>query len=109
MSLLGDLALGFIVESVVLATVWIGIAVVATLIVRAMIGPRPPDFTGMRVPLLAALAGAVVAGSLAHRFDAAEPLLMAVARREVPIVWSLGGALAGAAVHAIVAGRSAAD
>jgi hypothetical protein len=51
----------------------------------------------------------MVVGSLAHRFDAAEPVFMAIGRREVPILWSLGGALAGAAVHAIVAGRSAAD
>ena len=109
MNLLGDLALGFILESVVLAAAWIGIAIVATLMVRTITGPRLPDLTGFRPPLLAALAGAVVAGSLAHRFDAAEPLLMAVARREVPVVWSMGGALAGAAIHAIVAGRSAAD
>jgi len=108
-SLLGDLALGFILESALMAAVWIGIAVLATLIVRTVTGPRPLDFTGMRAPLLAALAGAMVAGSLAHRFDAAEPLLLALARREIPIVWSMGGALAGAALHAVVAGRSAAS
>jgi len=107
-NLLGDLVLGFILESLVLAAVWIGIAILATLILRSVIGPRPPDLTGVRACLPVALAGAIVAGSLAHRFDAAEPLLLAITRREVPIVWSMGGALAGAAVHAIVTRRSAA-
>lgn len=109
MSLLGDLVLGFLLESVVLAAAWAGLAVVAVLVVRTITGPRPPTFVGARAPMLTALAGAMVVGSLAHRFDAAEPVFTAIGRREVPILWSLGGALAGAAVHAIVAGRSAAD
>ena len=109
MSLLGDLVLGFLLESVVLAAAWVGLAVVAVLVVRTITGPRPPSFVGVRAPILTALAGAMVVGSLAHRLGAAEPVLTTIGRREVPILWSLGGALAGAAVHAIVAGRSAAD
>ena len=107
MRLLGDLVLGFLVESVVLATTWIGLAVLAVLVVRAIAGPRPPNFTGMRIPVLAALAGAMVVGSLAHRLDAAEPLLTTIGRREVPILWSLGGALVGAVAHAVGTRRSA--
>jgi len=109
MSLLGDLALGFLLESVVLASTWLGLAVAAVLVVRAIAGPRPPNFSGMRIPVLAALVGAMVVGSLAHRLDAPEPLLISIARREVPILWSLGGALAGAAVHTVLTRRSAAD
>lgn len=108
MSLLGDLVLGFLVESVVLVFTWAGLAVVAVLVVRTITGPRPPILSGMRAPVLAALAGAMAIGSLAHRFDAAEPLLISIGRREVPILWSLGGALVGAAVYTIVTRSSAA-
>ncbi len=48
----------------------------------------------------------MAAGSLSLRFGAAEPVLVAIGRRDVPLVWSAAGALAGAAIVAL-AGRYA--
>ena len=56
----------------------------------------PGSVADLRTPALAGLAGAMVVGSLSLRLAAPEPLLLAVGRRDVPIVWSLVGALAGA-------------
>jgi len=95
-TLLGELALAFLIESVALAALWISIGAGAAYLAAFALGSRPPDLASLRSPALAGLLGAMVVGSLSLRLGAPEPMMQAVGRREVPILWSLGGALTGA-------------
>ena len=106
MTLLGELALSLVIESIALAALWLAMGVAAGFLARTAAGARPGSLAGMRVPALAGLAGAMAAGSLSLRLGAPEPLLMAIGRRDVPILWSLGGAFAGAFVAVLVERRS---
>jgi len=95
-TLLGELALAFVIESIALAALWLAMGAAAGFLVSMATGSRPGSVGDLRTPALAGLAGAMVVGSLSLRLAAPEPLLLAVGRRDVPIVWSLVGALAGA-------------
>jgi len=95
-TLLGELSLAFVIESIALAALWLAMGAAAGFLVTTATGSRPGSVADLRAPALAGLAGAMVVGSLSLRLAAPEPLLLAVGRREVPIVWSLVGALVGA-------------
>jgi len=105
-TLLGELALAFLIESIALAALWLALGAAAGWLIPTLLGSRPAGIGRLRVPGLAGMTGAVVVGSLSARLGAPEPILLAVGRREVPILWSIGGALAGALV-AVLAGRRA--
>ncbi len=51
----------------------------------------------IRVLGAAALAGALIGASLAHRFDLPGPLLIDIWRHPLDVIWSLGGAAAAVA------------
>jgi hypothetical protein len=106
-SLIGEVILAFVVESVLLAGAWVAIALVGAGTAGAI--PRIRGHIGHRFAartlLVAALVGTVVVGSLAHRFSAPEPWLLAIGRRLLPVVWSLAGAVAGAVMLVVAAAR----
>ena len=106
MTLLGELALAFLIESVALAALWLVMGAAAGYLTCAAMGRRPTDLIDLRSPALAGLVGAMVVGSLSLRLGAPEPVVLAVGRREVPILWSLGGALAGALLALVVRRRA---
>lgn len=106
MSLLGELALAFLIESIALAALWVAMGAAAGWLVLTLMRARPAGLDQLRGPGLAGLAGAVMVGSLSARLGVPEPILLAVGRREIPILWSIGGAVAGALV-AVLAGRKA--
>ncbi|MCJ7727006.1 MAG: hypothetical protein MUP76_11555 [Acidimicrobiia bacterium] len=106
MTLLGELALAFLIESIALAVLWSAMGMAAGWLILTAVGARPAGLADLRFAGLAGLAGAMVVGSLGIRFGAPEPIQLAVGRREVPIVWSIGGALAGALIAAVAARRT---
>ena len=106
MSLIGEVIAGFLLESAVLAAAWSLLALLAAAGVTAATTGKP-DREAIRRPWIGALAGAVAAGSLAHRFEAAEPWLPSIGRRDLPVIWSLGGALVGAVAVVVAVRRSA--
>jgi len=105
MNALGEVTVAFVVETALLAGFWVGLSLIAGLGISLAFGRRPGPASAPAV--LWALAGAVTAGSLAARFDAPS-LLVTVGRRQVPLLWSLGGAVAAALLHSLLRRRSAA-
>ena len=95
MTLLGELALAFVLESTALAALWLALGIAAAFGVMSGLDRRVPTPASIRAAALGGLAGAMVIGSLAARFGVPEPLIVSVGRRDVPLVWSLAGALAG--------------
>ncbi|MBU1493397.1 MAG: hypothetical protein KJ956_05465 [Actinobacteria bacterium] len=106
MTLLGEMALAFLVESIALAALWLAMGAAAGFLVGIAAGARPRRLADLKVPALAGLAGAVVTASLSVRFGAPVALLLDIGRRRVPILWSLGGALAGALAALLVERRT---
>lgn len=95
MSLLGELVLSFLVESALLAGVWVGIAVAAAWATSGLSFPWPAR------TFVVALIGAMVAGSLARRFGLPTAWELDLGKRELPVLWSMGGALAGPVLAAV--------
>lgn len=95
MTLLGELVLGFVVESLVLAAVWSGVAGSAAWLVDRF------THAGWPRSFVFALIGAVAAGSLARRFGLPVAWELDVGRRALPMVWSIGGGLIGAALAGV--------
>ena len=98
MILLGRLTLAFLVESLGLIALWSAMGVAAAAAALVVSGSRPRTLQDLVRPGLWSAGGAMVAGSLAHRLELAEPLLLAVGRREIPILWSVVGAVAVATI-----------
>lgn len=69
----------------------LGIAAVARFALRRW-GPIPPVTLGWL-----AFGGALVIAGLSDRLGFPQPLVIAVGRREVPVIWAAVGALAGTA------------
>ena len=105
MSLLGELTLAFILETIVLIAFWGGLAFAFAAGIGLVLGRSSIDPRKLRVPILAGVAAAMVTASLAQRFGAGDPLTLAIGRREVPVLWSIGGALAGVLTAALATRR----
>jgi hypothetical protein len=105
-TLLGELALAFLIESIALAALWLAMGAAAGWLVLTLTRARPAGLDQLRVSGLAGLAGAIIVGSLSARLGTPEPILLAVGRREIPILWSIGGAVAGALVAELVGRRA---
>jgi hypothetical protein len=99
--MLGELVLRFLIESALLAATWVAIAGLATLV---MVGAGAPKSARTFV---FALVGAVTVGSLARRLGLPVAWELDLGRRALPVVWSIGGALAGAALAAVRPRRAA--
>lgn len=106
MSLLGDLALSFVLESITLIALWGGLAVAAAMVFARATGSPVTGHRYLRVPVLSGFAGAMVAASLSQRLGAGDPLMLAIGRRQVPVLWSLGGAIAGALIATLLQRRT---
>jgi hypothetical protein len=100
MTVLRELTLGFVVEILLHAAFWTALAGAAAITVHRIVRGWPRRPSEITAPFVAALIGTIVAGSLSHRFDA-PALLLTIGRREIPVLWSLGGAVAGAFVWAV--------
>lgn len=107
MSLLGRLTAAFLAESAALAALWLAMGGAAAVLSAAATGGRPLPLRPLLPRALAGAAGALAVGSLAARLSLPEPLWLQIGRREVPAVWSLAGALVGAAAHLLAARRRA--
>lgn len=106
MSLLGELALSFILESIALIALWTGLAIVAAIALAWATGAPFTDARRLTVPVVSGFAGAMVAASLSQRFGAGDPLVLAIGRREIPVLWSVGGAIVGALAATLLQRRS---
>jgi hypothetical protein len=90
-----QLVLEFLGRSVTWLAVMVAFGAAAALIVA--LAARWPWRSAWPRLVLAGLLGAVLGASLADRFGLPEALAFAVWRRVVPLAWSAGGALCGAA------------
>ena len=99
MTLLGELTLAFLIESVGLAAFWAALGAATGYLIGALLGRRPTSAARLRAPAVAGLAGAMALASLALRLGAPYALLIGIGRREVPLVWSVGGAIVGAGAY----------
>jgi hypothetical protein len=91
-----QLVLEFLGRSVTWLAVMTAFGAAAALIVA--LAARWPWRSAWPRLVLAGLVGAVLGASLADRFGLPEALVFGVWRRAVPLAWSAGGALCGAAV-----------
>jgi hypothetical protein len=103
MSLLGELVLDFLIESALLAIVWDGIAGAV-----AWVTGRLRGAWSLRT-FLFSLAGAVIVASLARRLGFPLVWELDIGRRELPMLWSVGGAVVGAALSLIRRGQPVAE
>lgn len=98
------LVLEFLGRSAAWLAVLAAIGALAALLV-AILARRP-----LRSAWPGLVAGGIIGGllgaSLADRFGLPEPFAFEVWRRTVPLAWSAGGALLGAAVAAVVSRRA---
>jgi hypothetical protein len=90
-----QLVLEFLGRSVAWLAVMAAFGAAAALIVA--LAARWPWRSAWPRLVLAGLVGAVLGASLADRFGLPEALVFGVWRRAVPLAWSAGGALCGAA------------
>jgi hypothetical protein len=104
-SLLGELTLAFLVETIVLIAFWGGLAYALAAGVSLIAGRASIDPRKLRVPILAGIGASMVTASLAQRFGAGDPLTLAIGRREVPVLWSILGAVAGVLIATLAARR----
>ena len=105
MTVLGDVTLGFLIESLLLAGFWAALAALAAAGALAATGGIPLRLAALRGPLLWAFLAAMTASSLAHRFGAPD-LLLGIGRRRVPVLWSVGAAVVGAVAAVLMRRRS---
>lgn len=103
------LPLQLVLEFLGRSAVWLAVVAVlgaaAALLVTAL--ARRPLRTAWPLVLFGGIVGAVLGASLAHRFGLPEALALRVWRRAVPLAWSGGGALLGAAAAALLGRRPA--
>jgi len=103
-SFLFDLVVGVLLRT----AVWLGVLVILSGAVASLpwaAWGRPA--LGWRIAVLAGVAGALLAASLAHRFGFPDPGSIEAWRRPLYPAWSAGGALAGSAAAILVALRRA--
>ena len=98
-----QLVLEFLGRSVTWLAVMAAFGAAAALLVT--VAARRPARRAWPVLVLAGLIGAVAGASLAHRFGLPEACTFRIWRRSVPVAWSTGGALLGAAAAALLGGR----
>ena len=91
-----ELTLEYLGRSAAFLAVMAGFAVAAAL--GMVLAARRPLRSLWPGPVLAALLGALLGASVAVRFGLPDPGTFRVWCREIPLVWSVGGALAGAAL-----------
>lgn len=79
---------------------WLAVVAALALAAAALVtflSRRPLRSAWLR-PFWGAVLGALLGASLADRFGLPEPLVFLIWRRDLPLAWTVGGALLGAAV-----------
>jgi hypothetical protein len=106
-TVLGELALAFLLDSLLLAGFWAAVALLAAAAAVLGSGAGPLRFPALRGPAVAAFLAAMTAASLAHRFGAPD-IGVSIGRRDVPLLWSLGAGATGAVASILLRRRQSA-